>query len=245
MAFKVDDIIIDRIQMAVAEDFQGNPLYTLTQLSDATLSITAESVDATDKDGTLIKRFWRGKTGTFEATNAMLNLNVIGAMSGSNKQEATGTNVFRNVPGLKIAKQEEDTVELTDVVGTPKVNGLFNNGTLGATFATGGSASASTFVWDDSTGTLTLPLSNDYEQYLITYERDITENAVGIYNKADKFPGTVRLILKVLCVEPCSADTLRAAYLVLPSFQVSPEVEVTFSSEGTITYSGDLQVGQH
>ena len=243
MAFKVDDIIIDRIQMAVAEDFQGNPLYTLTQLSEATLEITAESVDSTDKDGTLIKRFWRGKTGTFTATNAMLNLNVMGAMSGSGKQEASSSNVFKNVPGLKIAKQSDGTtVVLTGAVGTPKVNGLFNNGTLGAAFATGGTASASAFAYDDATKTITLPTSNDYTQYLIRYDRDVAENGVSIYNKADKFPGTVRLIMKVLCVDPCSADTLRAAYLVLPSFQVNPELSITFSSEGNIEFSGDLQV---
>ena len=63
MAFKLDDIIIDRIQMAVATDFNDNPLYTLTQLNDASIEVTAESKDAVDRDGTLIKRFWQGKTG--------------------------------------------------------------------------------------------------------------------------------------------------------------------------------------
>ena len=65
--FRLDDIIIDRIQMGVATDFNDNPLYTLTQLSDASISVSAESVDATDRDGVLIKRFWRAKTGTFTA----------------------------------------------------------------------------------------------------------------------------------------------------------------------------------
>jgi len=35
--------------------------------------------------------------------------------------------------------------------------------------------------------------------------------------------------------------TLRAGYIYLPSFQVSPEVEITFSTDGTLDYSGDLQ----
>ncbi len=63
MAFKLDDMLIDRIIMATAEDFQGNVLYTLTQLQNASINITAESNDVTDRDGTVIKRFWRGKTG--------------------------------------------------------------------------------------------------------------------------------------------------------------------------------------
>lgn len=63
MAFKLDDLIIDRIQVATAEDFSGNVLYTLTQLQEASISISAESNDVTDKDGNLVKRFWRAKTG--------------------------------------------------------------------------------------------------------------------------------------------------------------------------------------
>ena len=42
--------------MAYMETTGGDPIGTLTQLSEATLEVTAESVDATDKDGTLIKR---------------------------------------------------------------------------------------------------------------------------------------------------------------------------------------------
>lgn len=60
MAFKIDDIIVDRIQVGYMETTDGVPIGTLTQLSEATLEVTAESTDAVDKNGTLIKRFWRG-----------------------------------------------------------------------------------------------------------------------------------------------------------------------------------------
>ena len=63
MSFALGDIIVDRIQFGWAEKFDGTPLYVLTQLSDANIEITAESKDSVDKDGTLIKRFWQGKTG--------------------------------------------------------------------------------------------------------------------------------------------------------------------------------------
>ena len=67
MAFRLDDIIIDRLQYGVAMDFSDNLLYVLTQLSEASINISAESTDAVDNLGTLIKRFWRGKTGEFTA----------------------------------------------------------------------------------------------------------------------------------------------------------------------------------
>ena len=89
MAFTLDDLVIDRIQMAVAEKTDGTLLYTLTQLSEATIETTAESKEAKSAEGSLIKKFYQGKTGTFTATNAMINLNVIGAASGSDKVVAS------------------------------------------------------------------------------------------------------------------------------------------------------------
>lgn len=37
MAFTLDDLVIDRIQMAIAEKTDGTLLYTLTQLNEATI----------------------------------------------------------------------------------------------------------------------------------------------------------------------------------------------------------------
>ena len=239
MAFKQDDLIIDRIQYGYAEDFDGNPLYALTQLSEATIEITAESVDATDKDGTLIKRFWRGKTGTFTATNAMLNLNVVGAASGSGKVEATSSASIAMPKLVTVAAGK--TLDISGYqTGTVKVNALGTNGALGKAYTLGTAASENEFAVSNS-GVLTPPTDANETQFLVRYERDVT-NGVAIHNKADKFPGTVRLILKALCVDPCSADTLRACYIVLHSFQVSPEITITLSSDGTLDYTGDLQV---
>lgn len=51
MPFMIDDFIIDRIQMGIAESSDGELLYTLTQLSEATIETTAESTDAVDNTG--------------------------------------------------------------------------------------------------------------------------------------------------------------------------------------------------
>ena len=239
MAFKLDDIIIDRIQMATAEDFNGNLLYTLTQLSDATIDISAESKDATDKDGTLIKKFWQGKTGTFTATNAMINLNVVGEASGSGKEVASATAKI-SMPKI-ITVKAGTTVTLTDFVdGTVVCNALATNGTMGTAYEKGESASATKFSVTTE-GTFTPPSDANETQYVVKYQRKVSEG-VAIKNKADEFPGTVKLTLKALCVDPCSADTLRACYIVLPSFQVSPEISLELNTEANIEYKGDLQV---
>ena len=179
----------------------GDPIGTLTQLSEATLEISAESTDAVDKNGTLIKRFWRGKTGTFTATNAMLNLNVMAQMSGTEKKVAgEGANAIKNVPGLAIVKIGANPVTLKGYVeNSAKVNYLYNNGTMGDPVS--GGADGYTLV--ENTGVFTAPPTapdKDVDRVIVRYNRDTT-SGVAIKNSADKFPQTIRLILKVLIVD--------------------------------------------
>ena len=91
MSFKLGDIIIDRILTGYAESLDGTPLYALSQLADSTIDISADSKDATDQRGNLIKKFWQGKTGTYTANNAMINTNIIGAAAGTGVQEASAS----------------------------------------------------------------------------------------------------------------------------------------------------------
>ena len=241
MAFTLDDIVIDRIQMAVAEKTDGTLLYTLTQLSEATIETTAESKEARSAEGSLIKKFYQGKAGTFTATNAMLNLNVIGAASGTDKTVASSSAMIQ-MPKVLIANKGTTSVTLVDgtnetlVAGTVKVNALGNNGAMGKAY-TLGTAGASDTEFTISGNTLTLPTDASADRFVIKYERK-TANAVKITNASDKFPGTVKLTLKALAVDPCEPDTLRACYIIIPSFQVSPEISITLSTEGTLDYKG-------
>ena len=197
MGFTLDDIVIDRVQYGFAEDLDGNPLYTLTQLQDATINISAESTDATDNQGNLIKRFWKAKTGEFTANNAMINLNVIGAASGEGKKIASQENKIVMPKIITVKKGEKAT--LKDVVeGSVKVNAFSANGSMGTAY---------------------------------------TKNTA-----ADVDPQTVKLTLKALAVDPCHSDVLKGLYIVLPSFQVSPEVEISLTTDGQLAYSGSLQV---
>lgn len=239
MAFKLGDVIIDRIQYGLAEDFNGNPLYVLSQLTEATINVSAESKEAKDKDGTLVKKFWRGKTGTFEAKNAMLNLNVVGSSSGADPQFASSSNTI-TMPKI-VTVNAGSTVTLTGYVeGTVTVNAYGANGSMGTSYTKGTAASATEFALT-ADGKLTPPSDANEERYIVKYQRKV-DDGIAVYNKADQFPGTVKLTLKALCVDPCEADTLRACYIVLPSFQVSPEVSMNLQTDSQLDYKGDLQV---
>lgn len=241
MAFKIDDLIIDSLDTALATDFDDVPLYTLTQLTEATIDISADSTDAVDKNGTLVKKVWRGKTGTFTATNAMLNLNIIGAMSQKDGYEVATEGKPIMMPKIFTAKAGE-AVTLPDYTAscTVSVAAIGNNGAMGAVYKKGSAASATDYVVGTS-GALTLPTDSTADKFIILYKRPV-KSGVVITNRADKFPGTVRLYIKALAYDPCTADTLRAVIIYLPSFQVSPEVSISLTADATIDYSGDLQV---
>lgn len=60
MSFKLGDKIYKEILYFYAEDKgTGIPQYVLTQLSDASIEVTAESTDVTDKNGNLVKKIWK------------------------------------------------------------------------------------------------------------------------------------------------------------------------------------------
>lgn len=240
MAFQLGDIIVDRIMYGFAEKFDGTPLHVLTQLSEASIEITAESKDAVDKDGTLVKRFWQGKTGTFTATNAMLSLPVLASMSGVTPDivsdgKIDGVDGTLTMPKI-ITVEGGQTATLTGIVeGTIRVVELTQSGAMGAEVQVGAIASATAYALDGEN--FSAPTATG-KRYIVKYNRTVSNGAI-VKNQADKFPDTIKLTLKVLAVDPCSADTLKAAYVVLPSFQPSPETTISLQTDGTLDYTGD------
>ena len=246
MSFTLDDLVIDRIQIATAENSKGELLYTLTQLSEATIETTAESKEAKSAEGSLIKKFYQGKAGTFTATNAMINLNVIGAASGTDKQVGGASEAMIQMPKIVIVNKGTASIDLVDgseqtlVAGSVRVNALGNNGAMGKAYKLGSSSASDTdFILTGNK--LTLPTDTSADRFVVKFERK-AQNAVKITNASDKFPGTVKLTLKALAVDPCEPDTLRSCYIIIPSFQVSPELSITLSTEGTLDYKGDMQI---
>ena len=89
--FRLGNFNIDEIIQGAAEDFSGNLLYTLDQLSSASIEISSESQDITDKNGNIVRTIYKSKQGTFTATNAFLHPQIMNAASGSDIEQATAT----------------------------------------------------------------------------------------------------------------------------------------------------------
>ena len=242
MSFRLGDKIYKEILYFYTEDLSTqNPLYVLTQLNNATVDITAESTEVKDKNGNLVKKIWKSKAGSFSATNAFVNTNIIAASSGSTPIFATSGDKVTMPRMLHVKKGTE--VDITNyVTGSVKVTQYFGDGSIGKTYDLGSTASATEFSIASGTGKLTLPTDPDTEMYFVKYLREVESGAL-ISNKADEFPSSVRAIMKATYYNPCKKNELKADYIEFPSFQVSPETSFPINADSaTMDFKGDLEI---
>lgn len=254
MAFSFDGIIVDRIYDAIAEKMdESELLYRLVQISEGTIDTTSESKDKTDAQGNLIKRVYTTKNVNVSLTNALLDLNIIGASAGSGKQYASADNTIE-MPMITFYKATTEDIVLKEVpktvtvedVETPvvQVYAIESNGALGKKYVAGTDASETEFAVFIADGKVTLKLPTDaaVSKYMVKYNYVATEGAVRVEQRADKFPDTIKLTLTVLGFEECAPDTLRKFYIIFPSFQPSPDSNISLTTESTLDYTGDAQV---
>ena len=148
-----------RIVRGVATDMKtGDVLFSISQITNPSLSCTSESTDAVDALNVPIATFYRAKTAEFSAENALFDMNLLATQTGTKKNVASSTNK-NAVPCFETieikAPNSGNTVSLT-LAHTPletaghyvKVYVLKGDGTLGEKLeqATGDQAAAETRV---------------------------------------------------------------------------------------------------
>lgn len=241
MAFKLGNFTVDEVLYAVAEDFDGNLLYVLDQLSAANIEISAESTDITDKKGNIIRTTYKSKTGTFNSTNALLHPAAMNAASGNDILEASAESKLP-MPKM-IVVPAGATVTLDEKEGTVKVIGMYGNGANGKALTQSTAPDYETGKFGLTEHSLKVPeaAEGNPTQYLVMYEREV-ESGIVLVNTADKFPNTVRLTLFCSIVDPCD-DTLKACYVYIPSFMADPSMTISMDSESQeMDFNGKLQM---
>lgn len=243
MALNFDSLVIDRVVDILAEDSNGDALYLLNNLSNVSINTTSESKDKTDAQGVLIKRFYTAKSVEVSADCNLLSLSMLAEQYGTKKIVASESNkiVAPKMLIIDTTGKTEYTLPSSQKPTTPlsKIYEVNTNGTLGRSFDVGVEASADKFMYDDATGKITLP-TGIKGKVMVKYNYETT-SGVKVVNESDKFPRTVALTIKVLVADTCSVDTVRAAYIILPSFQTSPDCDLTLETDSTISFSGVAQ----
>lgn len=240
-----DSLVIDRVLEIVGENSDGELLYLLNNLSNVSINTTSESKDKTDALGVLIKRFYTSKSVEVSADCNLLSFSMLSQTFGTDKVIASAESKFLAPKILHI-----DTTGITEYTipenlrpkaPITKLYALETNGTLGKAYSASSTASpsATEFVYAEGSGKITLP-TGVTGTLIAKYEYE-TANGVKVTNESDKFPTTSSLTMKVLVADTCSVDTVRAAYIVFPSFQVSPDCDLTLETDSTVSFSGVAQ----
>ena len=239
MAFKLGDVIIDRLQFGYGARKNGTPLYALTQLNNANIDITADTTDINDKDGNLVYRKYSGKKGEVTAQNAFINLAIIEALSAADAEIATSSNTIK-MPIMQTVAAGK-TLDITDFVENTVVVSAIYNGAIDATktytLAVGGTASTTEFAISGSV--LTPPTDSEEIEYFVKYTKEVKSGA-KITISADKFPKSHELFFKALAVDPCDKESFRAVVVHIPEFIPSPELSLALQGgDGqTMDYKG-------
>ena len=267
MAFRLGDVIIDRLQFGYGATKAGVPLYVLSQLSEMSIEVTADSNDIKDKDGNLVYRKYNGKTAEVNGTNTFVNLAIIEALSATEAEIATDSAPIK-MPVITTVKASAGTLDITGCVtekdGTGAyiypilVNGLYN-GSIGKQYNLGSKESATEFAIKETpaSGTkgepgytpakveLVLPNIEKAEDKEVEYVIKYTKNVVSgtkIVNSADKYPKAHELYFKALAIDPCDKENFKPVIIRIPSFIPSPEL--TLAVQGgdsqTMDYKGAI-----
>lgn len=242
MDFK--NIIIDRVIDGIGEA-NGSILFRLNQITNPSLSCTSESTDAVDALGIPITTFYRAKTAEFSAENALLDLDLAAEQFGTKRVLASDTKT------IVAPKYETITVEAGKVdyvlAETPTEDlayfyTLSTADGLGDKFTKGAAASANEFAYDADTHTITIDASIPAGTRLfVKYDYNSTV-ANQVTNTAVDFPSAFKFTMRVLCCDVCDPTVMRVAYVIFPNAKLSPDVDMSFTTDGTHNFTINCQV---
>lgn len=233
-----DNLVIDRVTAGWFETKTDNKLLAvLDQLSNLQINTSSETKDKTDAQGALLKRYYTAKSVEVTGENATFSMNLLALQTGSDKKTGTDVVLPRIIQATKPASGTF-TVELPDAPqdGTLIVVGTTANGLPDASkqYEKDDTAAAGKYAVATVEGVTTITMPTDATDIVqIKYEFKVPEGKVAarVDQNSDKFPKECKATFQVLCSDICDTETVIALYIVFPKFQMSPDVDLTFSTD--------------
>lgn len=221
----IKNFIVDRVVRGNMYSHKtGELLWSLNQITNPSLSMESETVDAVDALGTPIMTFDRSKTCTFSAENAIFDLALLGQQVGQAAEEGDKVVIpmFESidVEGTEITLSKTPTEEVAYIYV------LENDGSLGKEY----SLEKSEFSVDGATITLPTEVVAG-SRVFVSYEYE--GKATRVVNSANNFPKAGKFVMEVLGRDICDATTEIYAMLVLHNAKLSASTEITFDAEST------------
>jgi len=240
MAFDINNFIIDRVRRGTMFDKStGVANWSLTQITDPTLKITATTEEVTDALGSPIMILDRAKKGEFTASNAIFDLGLAAAQFGTSKEiAATGATITTPKFEEFIVASTTTTITLSEIpVGTTAaeikyIYALNNDSSLSTKYTLGATASATEFTLDAATKLITLPTGRTASVTFIVMYEYAADAAVSVTNSATNFPTAGKFVLEVLGHNVCDSSVTYYAMIIMPNAKLKSDVDLSFTSTG-------------
>ena len=249
MAMNISNLVIDRVLRGVMFSTDTREaLWSVSQISNFSISVTTDSQDAVDSTSTPIMTFYRAKQCEITAENALWDLGLFAAQGGGDQAlvSSSATNKF-NVPifdeievgatATSVTLSHTPVLPTGETYAVPYCYLLNGDGTLGKKFECAAQAAAGKFAQTGTTLTFTSGdlATGDTNIAFYEYEANGTSGtqAVKLQNTAKDFPKAGKFVLETLGVDPCNKSLLYYAYLILPSATLAPDVDIDFSTDAT------------
>lgn len=241
----INNFVIDRIKRGMMlSSTDGSVLWSINQITNPTLTVSSETVDAVDALGVPIATFNRAKTAEFSAENSLFDLGLLAAQSGTTVDESTADNTY-NVPvfdDIKVTAADTATLSKTPADGTLKYVYIQNgDGTLGEKFTVGSSASGNTVSVSDKVITFASGKAPVGTYIFAMYETEVNgtsgSQASRVINKASEFPKAGRFLLEAIGCDVCDQTKVVAAYIEFPVAKLQSDFDYTFATDSTHSFS--------
>lgn len=236
MAFDVNNFVIDHVLRGVmTSTADGSYMWSINQITEPSLNVTSEEAEAVDALGTPIATFNRGKQAEFSAQNSLFDLALFAAQNGVDKVVASADNKIV-APAFEVievaAGETSKTLAHAPLADVTEIYQLKGDGTLGTKYESGSSATATKFVYDAESHTITLPTGLAAGTQLFAMYEYETENAVAVTGDAINFPKAGKFVMEVLGTDTCDPTTLIHAYIVFPNAKLDANVDISFTTDG-------------
>jgi hypothetical protein len=181
---------------------------------------------------------YRSKTCEISGENAILDFNLTAVQMGMEGKNVATDAAMILVPAQEVLEVEggKCTLKQTPETEPAFVYTLNDDSSLGEKYALGtaGALGANEFAIADKEIEIAVA---DGTQVFVSYEYK-SNAAIEIVNSAKNFPKSCKLVLRVLGYNPCNKDNKLGAYVIFPSFEMSPDFDLSLNAGEAQSWSG-------
>lgn len=237
MAFTIDKIRRITAYAATKTDVvaKDDILYTIKDVSNFSISNSAETQDAVDGQGNIIETYLRSKAAEMSGENAIFDMPLAATMVGAKVGEATSVKIdFHDV--LTVAKDGvEVTLSKTPVVAPTVVYIMNKDGTLGEKLTIGATEEDGASISANKITFKATPAAEEAVNVFVPYS--YTEaSAVKFENFADAATIPSRVVVEGMGRDICDHHQVYF-YITAPYAELAYDNEFGFATDSTYSFT--------